>query len=52
LDYIEAKLTVELSLSDLAAVAGLSPYHFARCFRQDISGRVFHWNDEYKLIWR
>jgi AraC-like DNA-binding protein len=36
LDYIKANLTVELSLSDLAAVAGLSPYHLARCFRQEV----------------
>ena len=36
LDYIEENLAAELSLTDLAAVAGLSPYHFARGFRQDV----------------
>jgi len=36
LDYIAAHVTTALSLSDLATVAGLSPYHFARCFRQEL----------------
>jgi AraC family transcriptional regulator len=31
-DYIEANLAENPSLSDLAAVAGMSPYHFARTF--------------------
>jgi AraC family transcriptional regulator len=35
LDYIETHFMTDLSLSDLAAVACLSPYHFARCFRQE-----------------
>ena len=33
-DYIEAHLAEAISLHDLAAVAGLSTFHFARAFRQ------------------
>jgi len=33
IDYIEEHLAEDLSLSDLAAVANLSPYHFARLFK-------------------
>ena len=33
-DYIEAHLDDRLTLSDLAAVACLSPYHFSRSFKQ------------------
>lgn len=33
-DYIEANLRNELTIADLAGVACLSPYHFARAFRE------------------
>lgn len=33
IEYIEAYLTEDLSLSDLAAVAGLSPFDFSRIFK-------------------
>src|SRR5215475_3772196 len=33
-DYIEASLEQALTLSDLAAVADSSPYHFARAFKR------------------
>jgi AraC family transcriptional regulator len=33
-DYIEDRLDEEISLQDLAAVAQLSPFHFARAFKQ------------------
>ena len=33
-DYIEEHLASDPSLPELAAVAGLSPYHFARMFKQ------------------
>lgn len=33
LDFIEARLSSEISLDDLAAEACLSPFHFARLFR-------------------
>ncbi len=36
LDYIDAHLASSLLLSDLAAVACLSPYHFARSFKRSI----------------
>jgi AraC family transcriptional regulator len=36
IDYIEAHLTADLSLSDLAIVAGLSKFHFSRLFKQVI----------------
>jgi AraC family transcriptional regulator len=36
LDYIEQKLGEDLSLAELALVADLSPYHFARAFKQSV----------------
>jgi len=36
LDYIEAHLASALSLSELAAVACLSSYHFGRCFSRSM----------------
>lgn len=36
IDYIEAHLTEDISLSDLALVAGLSKFHFSRLFKQTI----------------
>jgi AraC family transcriptional regulator len=33
-DYIEEQLASDVSLPELAAIAGLSPYHFARAFKQ------------------
>ena len=32
-EAVEARLAETLTLADLAAVAGFSPFHFARCFR-------------------
>ena len=32
-DYIEAHLALPLSVAELAAVAGMSPSHFSRCFK-------------------
>jgi AraC-like DNA-binding protein len=34
LDYMQANLTCDLSVRELAACAGLSPFHFVRCFRK------------------
>jgi len=34
--YIEEQLAEDLSLSDIAAVAHLSPYHFARLFKESV----------------
>ena len=33
-DFVEENLARELKLSELAAIAELSPYHFARAFKQ------------------
>jgi AraC family transcriptional regulator len=35
-DYIEGRLDQRLSLTDLAAVSCLSPYHFSRSFKQAV----------------
>jgi AraC family transcriptional regulator len=51
LDYIDAHLTDELGLVELAAIAGLSPHHFGEAFKTSmgtsphryvIEGRVQH----------
>jgi AraC-like DNA-binding protein len=36
-DYIEDHLADPLSLSELAAIACLSPFHFSRCFKHSMS---------------
>ncbi len=36
IDYIEAYLTEDLSLTDLALVSGFSKFHFARVFKQAV----------------
>ena len=36
LDYIEVHLPDELALSEIAAVACLSPFHFSRCFKRSM----------------
>lgn len=35
LDFIEQNLEETLTMRDLAEAAGLSPYHFSRCFKRD-----------------
>jgi AraC family transcriptional regulator len=35
-DYIEEHLNENISLHELAAIAQLSPYHFARAFKQSL----------------
>jgi AraC family transcriptional regulator len=39
-EYVEAHLDAELRLAELAALAHLSPYHFARAFKQATSQSV------------
>lgn len=34
-DFIEAHIAEDLGLSDLSAAAGLSPFHFARAFKEE-----------------
>ncbi|HYG88437.1 MAG TPA: AraC family transcriptional regulator [Azospirillum sp.] len=43
LGYIEEHIADDVSLELLASVAGLSPYHFARCFRQDTGKPPFRY---------
>lgn len=43
-EYLHAHLAENVSLTDLASVAGLSPYHFARAFKQStgVPPHAFH----------
>jgi AraC family transcriptional regulator len=41
IDYIDANLSVDLTLSQLAGVTGMSPHYFAQLFRQS-TGRAPH----------
>jgi AraC-like DNA-binding protein len=34
LDFMQSNLAADLSIKDLAACAGISPFHFVRCFRE------------------
>ncbi|MBX9813914.1 MAG: hypothetical protein A4S12_00025 [Proteobacteria bacterium SG_bin5] len=43
LAYIEANLDSEISLSALAAVAGLSPFHFSRTFKLATGESPYHY---------
>jgi AraC family transcriptional regulator len=43
LDYIAANLQAEIRLEDLAAVAGLSVFHFARAFRQSMGATPYQY---------
>lgn len=36
LNFIEDNLAESIGLEDIAAAAGLSPYHFSRCFKQAV----------------
>jgi AraC family transcriptional regulator len=36
LDYIDAKLSEDIKLSDLAELLGISPFHFGRMFKQSM----------------
>ena len=42
LDFIEANLTQDIALADLAAEAGLSMFHFARVFKQAVGVTPYH----------
>jgi len=43
LDFVEAHLDAPLRLDDLAAVAGLSPFHFQRAFRESLGVSPHVW---------
>jgi AraC family transcriptional regulator len=42
-EYVEVHLEYELTIEDLAAVAGLSPYHFARTFKRSTGFSPYHY---------
>jgi AraC family transcriptional regulator len=48
-DFIEDNLTREISLQELAAVARLSPTHFARAFKQSLGMPPHHWQIERRI---
>lgn len=43
LDYIEAHLAEDVTLPELAALAGLSPWHFNRAFKQTFGLPPYRW---------
>ena len=43
LDYIEAHLTENISLNDLALIAGLSKFHFSRLFKSALGLTPYHY---------
>jgi len=48
-DYIQDRLAEEISLSELAAVADLSPYHFCRAFKQSTGLPPHAWLTERRV---
>lgn len=42
IDFIDARLDQEIHLSDLAGVAGLSPFHFSRVFKLTTGETPYH----------
>lgn len=42
IDYIESTLDQEIHLTDLAAIAGLSPFHFSRVFKLETGETPYH----------
>lgn len=42
-EYVEVHLEHELTIEDLAAVSGLSPYHFARTFKRSTGFSPYHY---------
>jgi AraC family transcriptional regulator len=43
LEYIDANLDADISLKDLANIANLSPYHFARAFKRSFGAPPHHY---------
>ncbi|MBA4048817.1 MAG: hypothetical protein C0476_09790 [Sphingomonas sp.] len=42
MDYIESTLDREIHLTDLATIAGLSPFHFSRVFKLETGETPYH----------
>jgi AraC family transcriptional regulator len=43
MQHIQARLAEDLSLNELAAAAGLSPFHFLRSFKQETGSTPYAW---------
>ena len=41
LDFIEAHLACDFDLAELASAAGVSPYHFIRCFKNSLGSSPY-----------
>jgi AraC family transcriptional regulator len=42
-EYIDSNLAAELRLFEIAAIAGLSPFHFARAFKNEMGAPPHHY---------
>jgi AraC family transcriptional regulator len=48
-EYVQEHLAADLSLADMARVAGISPYHFARLFRQSTGRSPYRYLIEQRI---
>ena len=48
--YVEARLDSDISLSDMASVAGLSPFHFSRVFKLATGETPYHFLSTRRLM--
>lgn len=48
-ETMEAHLDSDLALDDLAKIAGCSPTHFSRAFKQSVGVAPFHWLNEKRI---
>jgi AraC family transcriptional regulator len=49
--YIDANLAQRISLAALADLAGLSPFHFARAFKQSFGVPPYHYHRDRRIAW-
>jgi AraC family transcriptional regulator len=49
MDFIEATLDREIHLTDLATIAGLSPFHFSRVFKLETGETPYHFVGQRRL---
>jgi len=49
MDYVNDNPAGDLKLAEIAAVAGLSPYHFSRCFKQSTGYTIHQYVIEQRL---
>lgn len=48
-EFLESNLAVDISLQELAAVVGLSPFHFCRMFKQTTGMSPFQWRKQCRV---